>query len=540
MTTPIQYQNASAPAISPTDLGFPSKFSQWRPGQYSAVMQGVESTSRFIALNLPTGSGKSLTAMSIGTLLGGRTVILTSTKGLQKQYTDDFSQSGLIDFRGRQNYDCLSHGNCAEGRLFGCKHMTESPDSPVDCPHAAARAKFIKSPTSVTNYACYFANVMYGEDGVGEIDTLILDEAHNALEELTTALTITLDHSQLASVLKSSPVDGLPSPNSPIPHWRKFAERAAPAFKSLFDQVKRQGGHASWLKLIDNVKGVLTRIATVSDTWIIDESKPSETSFAPLWPTDYAEKILFRGIKKILLISATIVPKTLELLGIPADQSLFISHAHSFDPRRSPVYLFGGSRIDYRTTPEQWAETIGRMDAFIRRRLDRKGIIHPVSYDRTQFIIQNSEHQGLMIAPKGKMLDDSLRLFRESPPPRILISPAITTGYDFPGSQCEYQILVKVPFIDARSPIMKARTEADSEYLPYLTAQILTQTCGRGMRASDDQCENLVLDSHANWFLKPKGRLGKRGGYRHLFPAWFLNQVQYCDSQPHPPRALQT
>ena len=180
------------------------------------------------------------------------------------------------------------------------------------------------------------------------------------------------------------------------------------------------------------------------------------------------------------------------------------------------------------------------MDSLISRRMDRKGVIHPVSYDRGAYILQNSRHQGLMIAPKGKMLDDSLKLFRESPPPRILISPAITTGYDFPGRDCEYQIIVKIPFIDARSPIMRARSAADPEYLPYLTAQILTQTCGRGMRSPEDHCENIVLDQHANWFLKPKssGVTKKRGGFRHLFPGWFLNQVQYPNSPPIPPPAL--
>ena len=479
--------------------------------------------------------------MCIAILYGKRTVINTSTKELQTQYMTDFSSCGLTDLRGRQNYDCRSYGTCADGRLSGCLHMAKSEDAPGDCPNSVARESFLSSPIGVTNYACYFANYMHGE-GMGNIGLLVLDEAHDIMEQLTMALTIILDHEQLESVMKAANVEPAPAPGSPLGQWRAFAKNAMPIAKALFDQVKRNGGNHNWLRVIDSIKSTLTRISTVPDTWILDESKHGETSFAPLWPTDYAEEILFRGIEKILLLSATLVPKTLELLGIPNDQYTFISAAHAFDPRRSPVYLFGASRIDYRSTPGQLAEMVGRMDAIIGRRLDRKGIIHTVSYDRANFILMHSEHNGLMIAPRGKMLHDSLKLFRESPPPRILISPAVTTGYDFPGSQAEFQFIIKVPFIDARSPIMKARSAADPEYLPYLTAQILTQTCGRLMRGPDDRSETFILDTHANWFLKPKATgvstTRSRGGFRHLFPAWFLNQVQYPSSQPKPPAAL--
>ena len=505
-------------------------------------MQAIAAPQRFIALNLPTGTGKSLSAMSCSTLLGGRTVILTSTKGLQKQYVDDFA---ITDFRGRQNYDCLSGNTCADGRLSGCVHAIKTSaatptadSSPGDCPYTQAREEFLKSTVSVSNYACYFANNMHGE-GVGSIDLLILDEAHSAIEELSSALTITLDHAAVDSVCKKSGIDAPPT-GQKMEKWRDWAKKAGPIVKVLFDTVKKQGGHAQWLRVIDTMKSTLGRIATVKDDWILDESKPAETAFAPLWPTSEAEDKLFRGIKKVLLISATIVPKTLELLGIPAADSLFISHVHTFDPRRSPVYLFGASKIDFRTTPGQMQELVGRMDSIISRRLDRKGLIHPVSYDRAEFILNHSEHQGLMIAPRGKALHDSLKLFRESSAPRLLISPAITTGYDFPGKDGEYQFIIKVPFIDARSPIMKARSEADPEYLPYLTAQTLTQTCGRLMRSPNDQGESFILDTHANWFLKPKAKPGDRrgGGFRHLFPDWFLRQVQYPNSQPKPPEAL--
>jgi Rad3-related DNA helicase len=169
------------------------------------------------------------------------------------------------------------------------------------------------------------------------------------------------------------------------------------------------------------------------------------------------------------------------------------------------------------------------MDTIIRQRLDRKGIIHTTSYDRQNQIYNRSEHKDIIIAPRPNELRSALEEFKAAEAPRILMSPAVTTGYDFPGSMCEYQILLKVPFIDQRSPVMSARAEADPEYLPYLTAQTFVQTCGRAMRSPEDQSENFVLDAHANWFLKK---------HRDLFPPWFMRQVRYPNGLPSPPPPL--
>ena len=190
----------------------------------------------------------------------------------------------------------------------------------------------------------------------------------------------------------------------------------------------------------------------------------------------------------------------------------------------------------YKMSSGQWQETVGRIDTIISKRLDRKGIIHTTSYAYQDRILKESEHAGIMIAPKSaRETQAAIEEFRDSLAPSILVSPAVTTGFDFSYSECEYQILLKVPFIDARSPVMKARSESDKEYLPYLVAQTLVQTCGRAMRAPDDHCENFLMDQHANWFLnKPE-----KGGYRHLVPGWFTRQIHWNPpGQPQPPPPL--
>ena len=523
--------------ITPADLGLPTKFCDWRPGQWAAIESGATSEKTYITHAAPTGSGKSLIAVAHAILTGGRAVYVTSTKGLQDQCSTDFSPCGMFDMRGRQNYRCHRGQSCADGRLMGCKGDEDSY-----CEYTEAREQFLKSKLTITNYSCYLSNVIHGE-GMGNIDLLILDEAHEAIEELATALEIRINHSANNHVYSSLGI--APPFRSPLPKWKYWAGQSIPKVRAQAQTIKAEGGgDLKVLRILDALAKNLAQLSAVDDTWIVDEeSKPAEVLFSPVWPTDYAQKILFRGIKHILLVSATIVPKTLELLGVPLDDSLYVSHTNVFPASRCPVYLYGASRIDHRSTEADYQQLLGRMDTIISRRLDRKGIIHPTSYDRQQLIAANSRYGDIMLLPKGQGLTTALTRFRESDPPCILNSPAVTTGYDFPGSQCEYQFLIKIPFIDTRSPIMVARTKADPEYAPYLTAQTLVQTCGRAMRGEKDQVENFIMDKHANWFFKARTKdySGKEtGGYRHLFPDWFLRQLVYPQGPPQPPSKLAT
>lgn len=526
---------SSPSLISPLDLGLPPKFHTWRPGQWAAIEAGATSEKRFITHAAPTGCGKSIISVAHAILTGGRAVYVTSTKGLQDQCSTDFSPCGMVDLRGRQNYHCHRGSTCADGRLFGCRGDEDSY-----CEYVAARESFLASKLTITNYSCLLSNTLHGE-GMGNIDLLILDEAHECIEELATALEIRINHAANNNVYHLLSIT--PPYKSPLPAWKYWASQSIVKVRQQVQTFKGDGGgDVKVLRVLDGLLKNLTRLATVEDTWIVDEtSTPAEVLFSPIWPTDYAHKILFRDIPHILLVSATIVPKTLELLGVPDDDSLYVSHTNVFPASRCPVYLYGASRIDHKSTFEDLQVMISRMDTLISRRLDRKGIIHPTSYDRGQLIAANSRYGELMIMPKGQGLVKGLERFRESEPPAILNSPAVTTGYDFPRSQCEYQFLVKVPFMDTRSPIMAARCKADPEYSSYLTAQIMVQTCGRAMRGADDQVENFIMDKHANWFFMPRKKdyQGKMsGGYRHLFPDWFLKQLVYPSGPPTPPARL--
>lgn len=505
----------------------PSKFQNWRPGQWESIEESTVTDKRFIANCAPTGFGKSPYYYAVAVLSGGRSVIATATKALQDQLSKDFN---LFDMRGRQNYSCLKgHSlSCTEGRILSCKDP--------GCPYTATRNRFLNSEIGLTNYAYLLSSVIHSE-GVGKVDNLILDEAHSAVQELSSAIEIKLNHKSYNFLYQAL---GFPPHDSgDLDMWKAWAKSLLPRAQQYLKSIKESGEH-KWLSLVDSYVLSLSLIATVDPEWILDKSNPNETVISPLWPTKYADKYLFQDISRVILVSATLVPKTLSLLNIPSDVTLSLEQKYTFDSSRCPVYLFGSCYMDYRTTPGQFQELIGRMDTFIDRRLDRKGIIHPVSYAYGESIYEQSRHQGIIIFPrKSSELPKAIEKYLTSPAPAILMSPALTTGYDFPYSTCEYQVLLKIPFIDRRSPVMAARSKSDPEYLPYLTAQTVVQICGRAMRDFDDQCETIILDLHANQFFRSPSPTKKyRPGYRHLVPPYFLSRLKWPNGQPNPPPPL--
>lgn len=118
--------------------------------------------------------------------------------------------------------------------------------------------------------------------------------------------------------------------------------------------------------------------------------------------------------------------------------------------------------------------------------------------------------------------------FKESQEAKVLVSPSVVTGFDFPHEACRFQILGKLPFPDGRSEVMQARQKIDPGYGQYLTAQAIVQACGRGMRAPDDWVETYIIDNHWEWFLSRN---------RGMLQNWFLQACKKVTLIPPDPRS---
>lgn len=542
-TAPV-VRPASAYVLPPPgtfDTLIPPKFTSWRGDQPRAIITTIDSARRFVAQAAPTGFGKSLMYVAIAQLTGLRTCILTSTKGLQEQLITDFNGDGidrLVDIRGQNAYRCI------RARDFDFPEHTTCDFAPCH----AGRACSIKdggclyfdqyrkasvAGVVISNYSYWLHINKYGK-GLGEFDLLVLDEAHDAPDTLAEFMSVEIDPGDLPGTMR------MMDPGADIHQWKEWAHynlaQCTARHEQLVGRMRSiERADTAMIREAGKLKrliGKLENLREATDDWVIEKVDKRPTGyvmrFDPIWPWKSAEKYLFRGIKKVMLVSATLRTKTCDLLGIDSKDLEFYEYNSNFPVARRPVIHVPTVQMNHRITPEGTKTWLTRIDQIIGTRLDRKGIIHTVSFARAKSILENSEYSAHMLLNETKNTKWIVERFKRAKAPCILVSPSITTGYDFPYDECRYQIIGKLPFPDNRAKVIKARMENDKDYSNYMTMQVLIQEAGRGMRAEDDLCETIVIDDNLLWFMQTN---------KHFAPKWFRDALVWASYNP-PPLAL--
>lgn len=551
---------------SPATFGLPSTFPEWRPAQLDAVNRIIDSDKRFVVICAPTGIGKSLLAAAAALMSSRRTIILTSTLGLADQYQRAFSDISA-DVRGMGNYRCHAAPS------LGLSPNTVVSDAPClmgyrcpmrfsGCDYFDAYRQARNSNLVTTTYQCWMYDALKDpreaihtppllDDRGNPVDMLICDEAAEAVEEIQRFVSISISRRECLHLH----LDWPEPENKTLDDWRDWADGLAPEIKSrmaIAEQKVKNGagngngngsngngsnGTGGWLrelKVLREMYRKLDRLSTITldDQWIMSPRTDPDTrsvdavEFTPLEPARFAESALWRRVNKVVLLSATIRPKTAAMLGIPHDQMTFIEYPSTFPAARRPIIVVPTVMLSHRTEQDDavMLRWLHRIDAIISGRLDRKGIIHTASYARAKFLFDNSTHRGLMLIHNSRDRAQVIEEFMHSPAPRILVSPSLSTGYDFAGDLARYAIIAKLPFQTVTDPVTRARQAIDPEYGIYLTAQDIVQSSGRIMRSEQDFGETFIVDdSFGNWFYRRA---------RKFFPEWWLDAVVWADGVP--------
>jgi len=123
-----------------------------------------------------------------------------------------------------------------------------------------------------------------------------------------------------------------------------------------------------------------------------------------------------------------------------------------------------------------------------------------------------------MITHSTRDVVDAVNMFKDSSPPIILVSPSVTTGYDFPmlEGNPQYIVIGKIPYGDTSDLVMKARHEDDKEWSSYMAMETLIQSWGRATRGVDEKSEVIIVDDSWLWYWKK---------YSDFAPRWFRGRV---------------
>jgi len=476
----------------PDKLGFKG-YTHWREHQEASIIHMVDSPKRFSVLCQPVGAGKSLTVAAYLKLMGYSAMYLTETKALQKQIIEDFTSLGWTDIRGQGNYECVvdppytvDMGPCHEGTH--CPGIKEEW-----CTYWGAVGKAHRAQFRISNYSWWLHNQF------PPIDCLVLDEGHSAADMLSEFLSavFTQDHVKRFFHNDAPPIGG---------GWAHWAARRTRELEEDTKQLKVQArGNKRLRRDLRTARTLMLKLLRLGvakeSEWVVEKVNRG-FRFDPVWPAPYRE-LLFREIPKVVLVSATIRPKHLEILGIKPEEYDFHETPSTFPVTRRPVYCLPSVRLSYRSTPSELRVWQARMDAIATGRADRKGLIHAVAYHRRNSILGGSRHRDRFVTHESGQQESALARWFSLPESSgaIFVSPSATTGLNLIGSLCRFIIWAKVPFPDRRSLILKARSKIDPEYPMLMAAQDMEQGTGRAMRAEWDWCEVFINDDMFRWFV---------------------------------------
>lgn len=511
----------------------PEKFEKWRPNQEAALELMLRyKDKRVKGLCMPTGDGKTAVYMAYALITGAPTCFVTATKGLQRQNMDDYASIGLVNIEGRRNYKCSLRPeySCEEGYAAQCPMRGSH-----SCPSSSAEMTAATSFLVQTNYAKWTASKKYGT-GMSHFTQVVFDEAHHCPRAISDAMMVELHHKEIEETLKV-PFLGYPD-CADVAEWKPWAVATRKVvdseIKSTMEKITSARGEPkpTWIKHLNHMKMLMRRLGTVSTAnaknWVVDQTDDG-FKFDPIRPARYGEATLLLGIPSVIMMSATQMPKTLHMSGVGTGgiqksiaggqetaNYIFVEYDSDFNVADCPIYYIPTQSVDNRHPDRSmlWM----RLDQWLARRQDRKGIVHTVSHARREEILASSRFASMMIfnakgeAPAAKVQD-----FKNAGPGTNLVSPSVGEGYDFPGDLCEHNFMTKVPF-EPPSLIVKAREHDDPEYRGYQALQTMIQAFGRGNRFKGDPCESAIPDDNMAWFIRKFGYLATRSFHRRYRP----------------------
>lgn len=515
--------------ISPLELGLP--IHGWRDGQYEGILNSLASQRRFVAQNAPTGSGKSWLLLGEAKSQQDRVLILTGTKTLEDQYVCEAKSLGILDIRGKSNYRCIATDIGGEWHVRGrdpvtvdqapCQFGAECGLKDDGCKYYDTLRLAKTKKIVISNYAAWISANMYTE-GWGYFPLIMCDEAHEAEQWLTRMLAI-----EFPWAYQKSLEAGIPVETNPIV-WRNWAnETIKPLRQKIKIELSALGRKFTKkqferIRSLQIIERLMMRVRTIDKDWMVLQNR-EHVLLHPVWVHKYTEQFLFTKAKKVVLASATLRPHTIQMLGVENGQYDFFEYPSNFPACRRPIYYLPTTKMNKQNEDDiSWIEVV---DQFISKRLDRKGIVHTVSFSRQKQLMEQSRYSSMMIANSSSDTRTQLQRFKLSKAPSILVTPSMTMGVDLKYKDAEYTIIPKIPFENITDPLFIARSKADPDYGFYIAAQTLLQAIGRAMRAEDDQCETLITDKNFEVYMTR---------YRHMLPRYFWDAVQQVKELPEP------
>mgnify|MGYP001828214731 CR=1 FL=1 len=497
--------------------------------------------SKYLILELPVGSGKSLLGLTLSKYLNkgnGSSFVLTPQRILQDQYEKDFEVLGkkfLASLHGKSNYKCQSKGaSCKIGSLVKppCEH----------CPFASAKNYARNASNTVLNYKLALTSFQYTETFEPR-KLMILDEAHTLEQHLvdfdsvdiTYAMCKKYDinfkvHTEIQTAMEWVKAEYLPVLEEHLSDMEADCEML---FEKASNELTR--GDLNKIKETEELAG---HVADVMDMSMRTDDYLEE-NFVLVWDKvmfafkrisgSYSfHKIIKPMADKFLFMSSTILNKDTFCrdLGIDPDDVSFLSLPSEFSVDNRPVVYMPVMKMNASWNKPENASHRSAMVERIISLLDihegDSGILHTANYAIAQWLVEQLDgkisHNIYHHNPKGDMdRQEAINNYIDSTLPAILISPSITEGLDLKDDLARFAMVVKVPFGYLGDQWIKRRMEMSMEWYRRRAITDIIQGGGRIVRGLDDEGTVYILDASFAYLYQQS---------YNMVPQWWKDSYQ--------------
>lgn len=447
---------------------------------------------------------------------------LTITKTLQDQYANLFEDTSI--WKGKSNYDCAIFPEF-EVDNAPCSYLAKQK---IDCLNKKCCVYYNRrDETLVSQFSSLsYSKFLTMDDHLKRRQYLVLDEASELEFELVKEFTFSLPHKDL----KKKGVTFNYSANR-----TKLYENLFECYSQLKDYLddvkklinKKQSKYTNESNLVRDYKkfnkislGLKTLISTFRESKYIVERDGLETVFTPL-KVDLLSRHIFDHAEKVVLLSATIVgvKNFAKSLGISEDNFDYINIESSFDPEKSPIYVYKGTPLNAKNLISTLPTIIDRIEGILEEHKNEKGIIHTQSNVITENIkefINPEYHDRLLFREPGVKNETILERHISSDKPTVLVSPSMTYGVDLKDNLGRFQVVVKLPFLPWNDKRAEKIRKIDEKWYTHKMLSNLIQACGRTTRGETDHSVTYIMDSTFLRILEV---------YNEDIPSYFLKRL---------------
>lgn len=518
-------------------------------------INSILSNKKFIIADAPVGIGKSYYSVMFMDWFQknydatAQFDILTNSKILQEQYTNDFDFMNSL--WGKGSYVCEKYQtDCGTGAEW-CKIQNSSCDN---CPYKIAKYKFENGDVALTNFHLFLTYMVYMPMAFKRSSrVLIIDEAHDFDSVFCDFITTKVSKPLLKrngfsdeEIIKCLNLFGNnPEDLTPEEFVNIIDEHFLPIVKTVINRLAKEGeaGNIQALNYLQSLNNNFLKWETLKkeyeklpDNWIVEIEKVYkrdkktdkvndmyyEFTAQPVWAHPYLEKYIWSRYDFVIFMSGTILDKKMysEMNGFDNELTSYISLASPFPVENRPIYYFHRTgKQSYKTKEITWANQQPILRQILQKHRKHKGIIHTANYE-IQGWVQTAINENRILSHTSENRNEVLQHHYNSNEPTVLVSPSMITGVDLHSEYSRFQVLIKIPYPHLGSKKIKKRMETNPNWYGWKTVCDIIQSYGRSIRSKDDHAKTYILDSCFSDVLRYNS---------HYFPQWFLDSIFYVD-----------